>query len=136
MLADQAVAQSMEESGLAGKRFGTLDTGVERGKKAHEAEHPEIEVRDGQPDGPGFECLENSPGEAKDPIVRFAIGEKFVEHFGDVGEGDTALVIHGRGERRQEHVTGFEAGEVAAGTILPEGANAGCGFERSAESLA
>ena len=93
--AGESVAQCVEEGGLAGERGGAFDAGVERGKKAHEAEHPEIEVGDGQPDGAGFQRLEDGPGEAEDAVVGFAVGQELVEHFGDVGEGDAARVVHG-----------------------------------------
>ena len=136
VLADEAVAQGVEEGGLAGERGGALDALVERGKKAHEAEHPEIEVGDGQPDGAVFERLEDGPGEAEDAVVGLAVGEEFVEHFGNVGEGDQARVVHGRRERRQKHVTGFEAREIAARAVLPVGADAGERLECPAEALA
>ena len=127
--------RAWKKAGWPRREVAALDALVERGKEAHEAKHPEIEVGDGHPDGAGFEVLEDGPGEAEDGVVGLAVGEEFVEHFGDVGEGDTAGVIDGAGERGQEHVAGVEAGEFAAFAILPEGADAGGGFEGSAEAL-
>src|ERR1039458_4270934 len=76
LLTDQAVAQGVEESGLGGERGGALDALVDRGKKGPEAEQPEIEIGDGQPDGAGFQRLEDGPGEAEDAVVGFAVDRK------------------------------------------------------------
>jgi hypothetical protein len=97
-LADQTVAQGVEKRRLADERFATFDALVERGKEAHEADGPEVEVGYGHPDGTGFEALEDSPGEAEDPVVGFAVGHEFIKHFGDVGESYAAGVVHWGGE--------------------------------------
>jgi len=136
VLTGKAVAQGVEKGRLVGERVTALDARVERRKKTHEAEHPEIEVGDGQPDGTGFERLKDGPGKAEDAIVGFAVREEFVEHFGDVGKSDAAGVSDGRGERRQEDVTGVEASELAAFAVLPLGTDAGEGLEGSSEALA
>jgi hypothetical protein len=134
-LADKAVAESMEKGRLADQRFATLDALVQRRQEAQKTDHPEIEIGDGEPDGIGFQRLEDGPGEAEDSIVGLAVGQEIVEHFSDVREGDGAWVIHRGGQGGKKRVTGVEAGELAAFAVLPGGADTGEWLEGSAETL-
>jgi len=143
-LTGESVTQSVEKCGRRRYRFAAgrgdegfaaLDAFVERGKEAEETDHPEIEIGDGHPDGGGFKRLEDGPGEAEDGVIGLAVRHEVVEHFGEVGKGDGARVVHGGGERREKHVTGVEAGEFLSLAVLPLGANTGGGFEGSAETL-
>src|SRR6266540_3305609 len=131
--ADQPIAQGVEIRGVSGKWLSALDALIERRKKAEEAQHPESEIGDGQPDGARLQSLQHRPGETKDGVAGLAVGEQFVEHLADMRKRDEARVVERGRKRRQEHVAGVEAGEVAAGRLRPERANQGERLQRASE---
>src|SRR5579863_6559452 len=106
------------------------------GEQAHEAGDPEGEVGEGHPGLSGGGLLEGGEGEAKDGVVGIALGQSFVEHFGEEAEDGHADWIDGGGERRAEDFELVEADELLAGALGEPGAGDGGGFERTAEALA
>ena len=133
---EQAIAHGMEVCGVAIEGATALQAVEQVGQPAHEADHPQAEVGDGQPYFAGSGHVEDCEEKAEDGVVGIVIGEGFFEDFGVEGQGGEAGVVDWLAHGGVEDFAEIEADEILFRFFDEGGADVGHRLECASESSA
>lgn len=87
---DQPVGLALKVGRIAPERPSAEGAVCNIRHPAHEANHPQAEVGDGQPDAAGASVVEHGKSEAKDGVLGIVVRESLLENLGEETESGSA----------------------------------------------
>ncbi len=136
LLAHQAVRHRVVKRLAAVQRATTRHALAESRQEPNQPHQPKLEIRQRHPDLARAQLMQHGNRQPEDRVVRLALGQQFVERFGDVLQRNYARVVQLARERRLQNVARIKAAELLALAIVVIRSNQRQRLQRSAEAPA
>ncbi len=98
----------MKKRPVAIQTSPALDALREFRQKTHQPRQPKLEVRHRHPDIGAGQNVQHRKRQPENRVVRFSVGEQFVEQFGHMRQRHRPRIADLGGQRRLQHLTGIQ----------------------------